>query len=305
VLRPTTHIACEATLLLAFLAPASFFAQPVGTPVFDAASVRPADPKSAPVNRSANAQATLRGGPGTADPGRISYANVTLQSLLITAYGAECKVQEDCDQVVGPACLRSDRYDIDAKIPVGTTTDQFRIMLQALLAERFHMTLHHEMKDLPGYELTVAKGKTKLVVSPPAEIGSDDQAGPLVKFGAPGEYGKLLRAGFLVFPYEGTRATANHAIGREQSLADITKLLNTLLNAHVVDKTGLSGKYDFTLDWVPDGVSLMQEADGPEISPPHGIPTALEDQLGLKLVRSKVALDTIVVDGVDKVPTDN
>ena len=292
-------------IALAVLSSSLALAQPATVPpAFEAASVKPADPKAAPVNRSANAQATLRGGPGTADPGRISYANVTLQSLLITAYGADCWVQEDCDQVVGPAWLRSSRYDIDAKIPAGTTNDQFRIMLQNLLDERFHVALHHEMRDLPGYELTVAKGKAKLVVSPPAG-GAGDPTGPLVKFGAPGEYGKLLRAGFLVFPYKGTRATANHAIGREQSLADITKLLNSLMNAHVVDKTGLAGKYDFTLDWVPDGVTVLQEGDGPEIAPPHGIPTAMEDQLGLKLVRSKVALDTVVVDSADEIPTEN
>jgi uncharacterized protein (TIGR03435 family) len=291
--------------LIAALAPLLALAQPAPT-TFDVASVKSTDPKLAPVNSARDAQATLRGGPGTADPGRISYANVTLQSVLITAYGANCKVQiEECDQIAGPPWLRSNRYDIDAKIPAGTTTDQFRIMLQNLLGERFHVTVHHEMRDLPGYELTVAKGKAKLLESPPADSASGDPAGPLVKYGAPGEYGKLLRPGFLVFPYKGTRSTANHAIGREQSLADITKLLNSLMNAHVVDKTGLTGKYDFTLDWVPDGVTMLQEGDGPEITPPHGIPTAIEDQLGLKLVRSKVALDTVIVDSADKIPTEN
>jgi uncharacterized protein (TIGR03435 family) len=291
-------------IALAVLSSSLALAQPAPT-TFEVASIKPADPKSAPVNRSANAQATLRGGPGTADPGRISYANVTLQTVLITAYGADCKVQEDCDQVVGPAWLRSSRYDIDAKIPAGTTPDQFRIMLQNLLAERFHMTLHHEMKDLPGYDLIVAKGKVKLAVSPGAEVGSGDPTGPLLKLGSAGEYPQLLRAGFMIFPYKGTRATANHAIGREQSLADITKLLTELMNAHVVDKTGLTGTFDFTLDWVPDGATMIQEADGPEITPPHGIPTALEDQLGLKLVRSKVALDTVIVDSADKIPAEN
>jgi uncharacterized protein (TIGR03435 family) len=272
---------------------------------FDAASVKVTDPKSAPVNRAANAQATLRGGPGTADPGRISYSNITLESILIAAYGANCKIQEDCDQIIGPAWLRSNRYDIEAKMPVDTTAEQFRTMLQTLLAERFHVTVHHEPRDLPGYHLTLAKSGSKLVVSPASELGTGDPAGPLAKFGAPGEYGKLLRPGFLVFPYKGTRSTANHAIGRERSLADITKLLSELMNAHVVDKTGLTGNYDFTIDWVPDGVTMIQEADGPEIAPPHGIPTAIEDQLGLKLVRTKVALDTVVVDGADKTPTMN
>ena len=272
---------------------------------FEAASVQPADPKSAPVNRSANAQATLRGGPGTADPGRISYANVTLESLLILAYGADCKVQEDCDQVAGPAWLRSNRYDIEAKMAAGTTAEQFRTMLQNLLAERFRMTLHHETRGLPGYEITLAKSGSKLIASPSSELGTGDPAGPLVKYGAPGEYGKLLRPGFLVFPYKGTRATANHAIGREQSLAEITTLLSKLMNAHVVDKTGLTGKYDFTIDWVPDGVTMIQEADGPEIAPPHGIPTAIEDQLGLKLVKTTLALDVVVIDSAEKIPTSN
>lgn len=289
-------------LALALLPGLPILAQPA---TFEAASVRAADPKSAPVNRSANAQATLRGGPGTADPGRISYANITLESLLILAYGADCKVQEDCDQVAGPAWLRSNRYDVEAKIPAGAAAEQFRTMLQNLLAERFRLVLHHETRGLPGYGLTLAKNGSRLRASPPSEPGTGDPAGPLVKYGAPGEYGKLLRPGFLVFPYKGTRATANHAIGREQSLAEITKLLSNLMNAHVVDKTGLTGRYDFTIDWVPDGVTMIQEADGPEIAPPHGIPTAIEDQLGLKLVKATIPLDVVVVDGADKIPTTN
>jgi uncharacterized protein (TIGR03435 family) len=289
-------------LALALLPGLPILAQPAA---FDAASVRTADPKSAPVNRSANAQATLRGGPGTADSGRISYANITLESLLIAAYGLDCKIQEDCDQVIGPPWLRSNRYDVDAKMPADTTAAQFRIMLQTLLAERFHMTVHQETRDLPGYDLTLAKGGSRLVASPASELGTGDPAGPLAKFGAPGEYGKLLRPGFLVFPYKGTRSTANHGVGREQSLADITKLLSKLTNAHIADKTGLTGPYDFTIDWVPDGVTMIQEVDGPEIAPPHGVPTAIEDQLGLKLVRSKISLGTVVVDSADKVPTSN
>ena len=247
----------------------------------------------------------MRGGPGTADPGRISYANITLQSLLIAAYGVDCKIQDDCDQIVGPAWMRSNRYDIDAKMPAETTAEQFRTMLQNLMAERFHMAVHHETRDLPGYDLVLAKGGSKLVASPASELGTGDAAGPLVKFGAPGEYGQLLRPGFLIFPHKGTRSTENHAIGREQSLADLTKILRQLMNSHVVDKTGLTGEYDFTIDWVPEGVTLIQETDGPAIEPPHGIPTAIEDQLGLKLTRTKVTLDTVIVDNADKVPAMN
>ena len=304
---PRTPIALRAALLAAFASVAAL-AQPPGSPAFEAASVKLADPKTQPVNAASDARATLRGGPGTADPGRISYTNVTLQSLLITAYGVGCKVQaEECDQISGPAWLGSNRYDIEAKIPAGATMEQFRSMLRNLLAERFHMVLHHEMKDLPGYELTVWKSpKLRKSPEPDAAISEDAPPGPLVKFGAVGEYPQLLRAGFIIAPFKGTRATANHLIAREQTSADIAnKMLSPLLNTHVVDKTGLVGNYDFTLDWVPDGVNLVQETDGPDLSPPHGIPTALEDQLGLKLVRTKVTLDTVIVESADRTPSGN
>jgi len=277
------------------------------TPTFDAASIKPADPKSAPLNASPEASATLKGGPGTADPGRISYANVTLQTLLITAYGSGCQAQvEECDQLIAPAWLHLNRYDIDAKIPPGATPDQFHLMLQNLAAERFHVTVHHETRDLQGYELTAGKGKPKLVQSPEPDA-AEPTAGPLLKFGAVGEYPQLVRAGFIISPYKGTRATANHLIAREQTPADIAKMLSMVMHTHVVDKTGLLGKFNFTLDWIPDGVNLVlaPDADPTELTPPHGIPTALEDQLNLKLVKTKLPLDVVVVDTADKIPTEN
>jgi uncharacterized protein (TIGR03435 family) len=180
-------------------------------------------------------------------------------------------------------------------------------MLENLLAERFHLKVHHETRDLAGYDLTVGKAAPKLIKSPAPDASASDQppSGPLVKFGAVGEYPQLLRAGFIIAPYKGTRAMANHLIAREQTPPDITKMLSLLLRTHVADKTGLTGKYDFTLDWVPDGVTLIEGPDAPEITPPRGIPTALEDQLGLKLIRTKVPLDVVIVDSAEKVPTEN
>src|SRR5580698_10281367 len=121
---------CRRTVLVALIFSIRALSQ-----YFEAASVKPADPKSEPVNAASDARATLRGGPGSSDPGRISYTNVTLQSLFITAFGAGCRVQgEECDQIVGPAWLRAERYDINATVPIGTTNAQFQIMLQSLLA---------------------------------------------------------------------------------------------------------------------------------------------------------------------------
>jgi uncharacterized protein (TIGR03435 family) len=298
---------CCRTVFLAVFSSIVTLAQSGGPLAFEAASIKPADPKSEPASAASDARATLRGGPGSADPGRISYANVTFQSLLIIAYGAGCRVQgEECDQIVGPAWLRAERYDINAAVPAGTTNAQFQVMLQNLLADRFHVKVHHETRELPGYDLTVGKAAPKLKKSP-ADAGTSDasSSGPLVKFGAVGEYPQLLRAGFIIAPYKGTRATANHLIAREQTLPDIAKMLGTLLSTHVIDKTALTGKYDFTVDWVPEGVTMLQDQDATEITPPHGIPTALEDQLGLKLVRTRVPLDIVIVDNAEKLPTDN
>jgi uncharacterized protein (TIGR03435 family) len=296
---------CRGAVFLLLVMPAVNPAQPAGHPAFDAVSVKPADPQAAPVRVANDARATLRGGPGSADPGRISYTNVTLQTLLISAYGVGCRPQGDeCDQLVGPAWLRSERYDLMAALPSGTTNAQFQLMLQDMLADRFRVTVHHETRDLPGLELTVGKIAKRLVKAPEADAAADS-SGPLVKFGAIGEYPQLLRAGFIVAPYPGTMATGNHLIAREQSLPDITKMLSTLLSAHVVDKTGLTGKYNFTFDWVPEGVTLLQAPDAPEVFLPHGIPTAIEDQLGLKLMRTKLPLDVVIVDSAEKAPTAN
>src|ERR1035438_5651264 len=99
-----------------------------------------------------------RRGPGTEDPGRITAARATLANLLTRAYDVRY------DQISGPLWLNdgSYAYAIDATIPPNTTKDQFRLMLQNLLAERFHLKLHHQAQARSGYELTVAPGGPKL-----------------------------------------------------------------------------------------------------------------------------------------------
>lgn len=131
-------------------------------PAFDAASVKPAS--------AASGRASIRGGPGTADPGEITFTNSTLMSVLLRAYDLQSF------QVAGPGWLASERYGIMAKIPSGATADRFRLMLQNLLAERFHLALHHETRELQGFELVVARGGPKLKAS--ADAGADGSAQP-------------------------------------------------------------------------------------------------------------------------------
>lgn len=98
--------------------------------------------------------AAMTGGPGASDPGRVRFVRVSLAALLAAAYGVQL------DQVSGPAWTRdplgSDRYDVVATLAPGTTKEQFRAMLQRLLAERFELVVHHETRGVPGYALVVA-----------------------------------------------------------------------------------------------------------------------------------------------------
>ena len=99
----------------------------------------------------------------------------------------------------------------------------------------------------------------------------------------------------------GLKTQALHLIAKEQAISDFTKVLTGSLHVPVVDNTGLNGKYDFTLDFSHDSPAL----DSADDSAPPTLSTALEEQLGLRLNSRKVSQETIVVDAVNKTPTDN
>jgi uncharacterized protein (TIGR03435 family) len=100
----------------------------------------------------------VRGGPGTTDAGQITYTNVLLQSVMLKAYDLQPY------QLSAPDWVTSKRYDIAAKIPPGTTPEQFGKMLQNLLAERFQMVVRHETKEMRGFDLVTGRGGSKLKV---------------------------------------------------------------------------------------------------------------------------------------------
>ena len=114
-----------------------------------------------------------RGGPGTSDPGQITWTNAALRNILMTAYDVQTY------QVTAPDWMNTERYDIAAKVPTGATKTQVNVMWQNLLKERFGMVLHHESKDFQVEELTVAKGGSKLKeTSDPNIEGFTPAAGP-------------------------------------------------------------------------------------------------------------------------------
>ncbi len=130
----------------------SAFAQsPPNLPSFEVASVKP----SPPPDPAKGMYVGMRGGPGTDDPSRATFQNFTLSNLVNVAFGT------DRNHVSGPSGMDTQMFDIAVKIPDGTTKEQFRLMLQNLLAERFHFMFHYQKKETTTYELVVAKNGPK------------------------------------------------------------------------------------------------------------------------------------------------
>jgi uncharacterized protein (TIGR03435 family) len=286
-------------------------------PAFDAASVKIADRAMVP-----GVTWSMKGGPETGDPGHIRYTQVTLIALLAKAWG----VQQY--RIVGPAWISDpwgNWYTFDAVLSPQTTRQQFQQMLQNLLIERFKIRLHHETRVFPGYELVIAPGGPKLKASAEPDAPDSDK----------GISGKLDTNGFLVLPPGrgsgvNTVRGAFHAKFQNYSITDLIAgpWLSTFIQqstgqegpTHIVDKTGLAGKYDITLQFdgrglvaaVPAGAGApdaLEAVSAGLASEPSGLPnffTALERQLGLKLVKVKgFPLDTLVIDQVERVPIEN
>jgi uncharacterized protein (TIGR03435 family) len=210
--------------------------------------------------------------------GRFDLRGATMLSLIAIAYG----VETDC-VLGGPGWLSHDRFDVIAKAPSATASQEAMLgMLQGLLAERFQLGVHRDKKDLPVYLLTVGKNGPKL-----REAARPDEAAGCPRVdGEPG---------------------LNHRACHNSKIAALVELLPQVANNYVehpvVDKTGLTGSYDFQLDWMGKGPYLAAKANpaGPQAV---SIFDAVE-KLGLKLELGTQPMSVIVVDRVNEKPTDN
>ena len=263
---------------------------------FEAASVRPYDPTS-------SAQfCTLKGGPGTSDPGRFSSRRCTLGNLLMTAYGIK-GYQRSSE-------MRSERYDIEAKVPEGTSRAQFLLMLQNLLTERFQLTFHHQLKDMTAYRLMVGKSGPKLTRSPVAASTPVDPSDTHLPH-------KIDKDGFPDLPpgsgiYIYADITNIYRLGAKNvSMQRFVESLSSSLSRPVYDVTGLEGEYDFKLLWAPDISGVVRRQDGsvvssePSADPRPALQEAVQTQLGLRLEPTNVQVDVLVIDHADKTPTAN
>jgi uncharacterized protein (TIGR03435 family) len=271
-------------LLLAGLLPA----QQQAVPAFDALSVKPIQPSQPQYS------APMRGGPGTDDPTRITYPRVSLSGLLKRAYDVRP------DQISGPDWLGENLYAVSATMPAGVSAEQFRKMLQNLLAERFGLVLHHVTKEYPGYDLVVAPGGAKIKPFVPL---SDEPAPPSMssRTPKPGHWG-LVRSTYI-------EPVAQFALGLGIAINQSNGTETFAMLPRVADKTGLTGTYQITVEF--EGIQIIPNVPPPAdaANPGDGGPNifrAVEEQLGLMLVKTKnVGVDVLVIDRAEKVPTEN
>ncbi len=237
----------------------SIFAQTPPSPrvTFDVATVKPSPPVIG----------DLYGiNLGTIRNGKVTLANTTLSDCIRFAYGLVSDAQ-----LSGPDWIKSKevRFDIVAQAPPDTSRKQLLLMLQALLAERLKVALHHEQRDLPFLALVVGKNGSKLYRVQP---GTGAAAGPVI-------LGRI--------------------VSDQMSMSSLAVLLSRFERTLILDKTDLEGLFRIDLQWTSDRIGAST-TDGKA-----SIYTAVQEQLGLKLEARRGPLDVLVVDFAERVPSDN
>ena len=249
---------------------------------FEVASVKAVGQGSA---GASSGTISKRGSPGVSgapsDLNLQSWRNSTLSRLLRIAYGIPRQ------EIIGPEWLDSNLYDIEAKMPAGATEEQIPAMLRNLIADRFQMRAHYEKRVLPMFQMVIAKSGPKLTTYV-------ERSAPLPEL-------DFLRP----LPRRRDGSTGFHAQG---SLEVLALRLTSIVGKPIVNQTGLSGSYEFNLNWQitptpttgPAGVDTLPASD-----PRLDIFGALQSQLGLTLRSAKGPVDVLVPDHAERVPTSN
>jgi uncharacterized protein (TIGR03435 family) len=265
------------------------------------------------------------GGPGGKDPERLTITHYNVQSLIVRAYDLQNFQISGLDKIpesdgIPLPWIQVDPFDIIAKVPPGATKEEFRLMLQSMLAERFGLKVHFEKRDVPTYNLVVAKSGVMSKSSQGLILSStvaDDDAPRKPFTTAPGGGAPFAsdKSGFPIIPKD-SMMTGIFAGGRNRQLLHketMEKLAAWLaglqpIGRPVRDATGLKDEYDFSLYWTQEAVGGIVGQPPQLSSEPIGGPPifeALEKQLGLKLEPSKGPVDFLVIDHIDRTPTEN
>jgi bla regulator protein blaR1 len=243
---------------------------------------------------------------GWFSPGTFTATGASVQFLIQEAYRVE-----DTRVFGAPKWLKSERYEIKAKVPSDVAEELRKLdsvqqydqriavessLLQTLLKDRFKLALHRETKEFPMFALVVAKNGPKLHEAKPDDTYPDG-----IKDLEGRGHGHVMRM------------VRGELIGQGIPISDLIEMLGGLrFGLIVVDKTGLTGKYDFTLRWTPDerapskkiGSEPMPGNAPPSDSSGPSIFTAIQEQLGLKLERQKGPVEILVIDHVER-PSEN
>lgn len=264
---------------------------------FEVASVRPAPPRTPdpPISEIDSAHVKL---------------HLPLQGIVCAAYGMRA------DQVIVPQWALTARFDVEAKLPDGATTRQVPAMLQAMLADRFKMTMHRESREQQVWALVVAKDglKMKAKAAPAADAepmpeGTRDGCYPHA-----GMSGAIGARGGVTIANGDMKMTSGES-GQRIEMSRIPSLiewLNAELNIFgrmmggpsvAIDKTGLTGEYEIVLEQKapPAGLSPQDAAD--TLRNPWFL--AAMEKLGLKLEQQEAPVETVVIDHIERAPTEN
>jgi uncharacterized protein (TIGR03435 family) len=208
----------------------------------------------------------------SSDHGRFTATNVTLRNLILTAYGMKEYGLE------GPDWLNSERFDVVAKFPEALSgekyTAELHAMMQRMLADRFKLAVHRDLKTFSVYGVVVGKNGIKFAAVP--DKGSHERIG------------------------------RTHFEGTSVSMATFAEFLSGRMDRPVLDMSGLKGAYNITLDWTPDS-RQSGETDVPlaDSQAKPALPQAIQEQLGLRLETSRASLEVLIVDHAERVPTEN
>ena len=281
-------------------------AQTAASPAFEVVSV-----KTSTSDPGGPLRAQIQAG------GRYTATNVPLTMLILQAYR-----MQDSRLVGAPSWASIDRFDVLAKAPGDLAApfnpdpqakpSDFQLMMRAMLADRFRLTVHTETRELPIYALVLARSDGRLgpkftrsttdcAAEPPAQGRSSAPPSPPTP-----SFDQAMKCG--------TRSGPGTFTGGGMTMPQIVLTLSSMVNRTVVDRTGLTGNFDVDLTFTPD--QLPARAPGTPVDQPFtvfgrvidpngpSIFTALQEQLGLKLDSTKGPLDVLVIDSVEH-PTEN
>jgi uncharacterized protein (TIGR03435 family) len=251
---------------------------PSSRPQFEVASIRPNRSLSPP-------RAGFR-------PNAFEAVNATARQLITLAYGND--PQNVVDEIIGgPTWLDSERFDVSARGAIADGAGnqaQGRLMLQSLLEDRFNIRVHRERQERPVYRLVIGPGDRPLAAGlkrAPLDCSTRADRRPA---GTPG------------IMYCGIDRAPGRSTGRSMPMRLLADTLSSRVGRNVIDETGLSGEWDWDLEWSPgpsepvppDGTTALAPPDGPSIF------AAVQEQLGLRLESGRALLDVLIIDAIER-----